>query len=237
MYAVHEIIKRKIPNVAPTRWIYNSRIVNTVFECKIELIEFLEQVTENSKKWDDDTISLASGFLLQLQDFKITFLLNTFHLIFSHTDILYNILQKRCFEINYWVNKIRELQNMLSEFRLQFDEIFEKSVSMVGNPRTNRIYSTQNAILSFYRRIYFEVIDTITQQINMRFEYLKCLEFIELLNEKSFQNYLNVFPDRPLNNLKNQYGKFFDFGRLQNELTVLYKSSEFKGKPIFELYR
>ncbi|KAF2887799.1 hypothetical protein ILUMI_18374 [Ignelater luminosus] len=73
--ALESIIKLKIPHAAPTRWIYNSRLVNTVYHHREQLIEFFTSIQENPQNWDKDTIVLAGGFLTFLKDFNSVFLL------------------------------------------------------------------------------------------------------------------------------------------------------------------
>lgn len=236
VFALQEIIKLKIPNAAPTRWNYNSRTVNTIFQYREQLIEFFDQIVEHPENWDADTIAAGSGYLANLKDFKTYFFLSTFNLIFAETDVLYKILQKKCFEINYCINKIREAKSTLEEFRENFENVFSGAVDKVGPPRTNRICRTAEACKTLYRQIYFEIIDTILHQLSIRFEKLESLEFVELLNDKRYDNYKTMFPEQQLSQLKNQYGAVFDFTRIHNELTVVYKSSEFKNKPIFELF-
>ncbi|KAF2905702.1 hypothetical protein ILUMI_00474 [Ignelater luminosus] len=66
--ALESIIKLKISHVVPTRWIYNSRLVNTVYHHRKQLIEFFTSIQENPQNWDKDTI--VSAELLNHKKFK-----------------------------------------------------------------------------------------------------------------------------------------------------------------------
>ncbi|KAF2888919.1 hypothetical protein ILUMI_17254 [Ignelater luminosus] len=233
--ALESIIKLKIPHVAPTRWIYNPRLVNTVYHHREQLIEFFTSIEENPQNWDKDTIVSAGGFLTFLKDFNSVFLLNVFNYIFSHTDLLYNILQKKSYEINHCVSQINETKSKILNFRESFEEQYNAIINLVGEPKKHRKLPENSNV--FYKRIFFEIIDTISFQITIRFEKLSSLDFIELLNHKKFKDYKAVFPEKLLTSLKNSYANHFDFVRLANELVVLYSSSSFYEKEIFEIFQ
>lgn len=138
---MQQIINIKLPRVAPTRWIYNSRIVNTVYECYLQLTEFFGSVIENPDIWENETISAANGISNFLNGFQNIFLLETFNAIFRYTDVLYNILQKKCFEIQ--LEQISETKAAISGLRDKFNDIFEKTVQIVGPPKPKRNLNTE----------------------------------------------------------------------------------------------
>ena len=234
--ALQNIIKLKLPNAAPTRWNYNSRIVNAVFQHREDLITFFEEIVEHPENWDKDAILSAGGFLNFLTDFSTIFLLNTFNVIFAHTDILYNILQNKYFEINYCVDKINEIKQIISNFREEFTTVFEKTIINTGLPKIKRNLKTQEDINQYFKALFYEIIDTISIQMSARYENLKCLHFVEVLNNKKYIEYKKIFPQKAFDALKLTYGDIFDTVRLTNELIVLYTSTQLHDKPIFELF-
>lgn len=93
--ALDNEIRKRFPSLAPTRWNYNSRLLETVHEYKMELRDLFMSINENSDKWDSDTIISAAGLLSKLQDFDFNFLLVVFASIFPHSDALFQVLQKK----------------------------------------------------------------------------------------------------------------------------------------------
>lgn len=88
-----QIVARRLPRASATRWNFNSRLVNTVYENLDDLTECFESITTGS--FDDITVREASGFLRMLQDVDFKFFLQLFHQIMPHVDILYQKLQKK----------------------------------------------------------------------------------------------------------------------------------------------
>ena len=62
-HALSEYVKNKMPSVAPTRWNFTSRLVNTVAEYRRELIEFFRNCVKCSDQWDQDTVIKSQGFI------------------------------------------------------------------------------------------------------------------------------------------------------------------------------
>ena len=90
--SVLDNITRRIPRPSSTRWNFNSRVVNTVFENKDALIECFKVLqTVNSHQ----TVDAATGLLRMLNDDDFQFWLSFFHRIMPHVDILYDQMQNR----------------------------------------------------------------------------------------------------------------------------------------------
>jgi hypothetical protein len=87
-----------------------------------------------------------------------------------------------------------------------------------------------------FRRLYFEIIDTIIVQLNARFEDMDALKILALVNSSKFPDYNNKFPEDSFNLLKTSYGDHFNFPRLRSELCVVYSKEEFRGQTISQLY-
>ncbi|KAL4084030.1 hypothetical protein QTP88_029346 [Uroleucon formosanum] len=62
IYALEQEVKKKFPSVAPTRWNYNSRLVEMMSEYKQEVLNLMGTIIENGEKWDSETLSCARGF-------------------------------------------------------------------------------------------------------------------------------------------------------------------------------
>jgi len=232
-----------LPSVAPTRWNFTSRLVNTIKENYDMLILFFEHIHDNSDDWDSDSILKVQGFLFFLKKFLSKFLLNIFSTIFSFTDVLFDILQTKAMDIAYCIKKVKEIIIKLQQVRENdFEKIFNDLNTDGGNscepPARKRIRTNQAIGDNLnYRRLFSEILDNILNQIKSRFESMGKFEFFSLLNSELYEKYNKVFPDNELKCLDEQYGRFFDILRLKNELHVLYSSEDFKNKPIFEIIK
>lgn len=93
-YFFDQVVKRRIPTVATTRWNYSSRLVNIVHTYRSDLIIVFEEMIEDPDTWGADAVQ-ARGFMQFLDSFNTVFMLNAFNEIFSYTDVLFDILQKK----------------------------------------------------------------------------------------------------------------------------------------------
>ncbi|KAJ8867739.1 hypothetical protein PR048_031542 [Dryococelus australis] len=86
-----------------------------------------------------------------------------------------------------------------------------------------------------YRRLNFEIVDHILCEIEHRFSSFNKREFFHLLYSQEYENYKVKFPDHLLPQLSSICGILFDYIALKNELVVLYSSSKFSFKNVYEL--
>lgn len=234
--ALDEIVRKRFPRIVPTRWCFASRLVSTVHYYRLPLTELFQTIMESPEQWDDDAINVADGLFEKLYDFKFIFMLNVHNTIFSHTDIMYEILQKRGLEINICVARFEAALTFMQEQRdSKFDETYQQTITDVGPPPQTRKRCTLDTRAQ-YIQLYNEIYDLLITQMRVRFKALKKLKFIELLNCKEFLNYKQNFPELTFTSLKKSYGKFFDFVKLKNELCVIYSSEDFYNMSVKEIY-
>ena len=124
----------------------------------------------------------------------------------------------------------------IQALREKFDEIYETTVSDVGPPRQRlrRAEPTSN-VKSNFRVLFCEIIDTITQHMQIRFSDYTKIGFINLLDSSKFADYRKDFPDESFKCLLSTYGFAFDDVLLKNQLVFLYTTSEFQGKSPIDL--
>lgn len=235
--ALQNFVERNLPSVTSTikkyRWELSSRLVNFVKENYDMLTLFFRKIEEDSNEWDNDSVLKAQGFLYFLKKFSSQFLMNLFSLIFSLTDDLYNILQKKAMDIVYCTNKVDEIIIKLQDIRENgFEKIFNE-VSINERSTKKRIKYDNHS----YKFLFTKIMDNILVQIKNRFKLMRNLEFFDLLNFDLYEKHNRQFPHREFKCLTNQYGSFFNVDRLQNELKVLYSSTNFKHTPIFDLVK
>ncbi|KAK6297140.1 hypothetical protein J4Q44_G00317230, partial [Coregonus suidteri] len=91
-----QTVARRLPRPSSTRWNFNSRVVNTVYENRDDLIVCFEAIRTGSLgSFDQLTVREASGYVRMLHDEDFIFFLRLFHKIMPHVDILYQKLQKK----------------------------------------------------------------------------------------------------------------------------------------------
>lgn len=92
---LNEVVKKRLPRAVPTRWNFQSRSINTIFEYRTELIDCMTEIQNGDQITNNNTIMQASGHEKMLSDVNFVFWLTFFSKIMPQVDILYNQLQKR----------------------------------------------------------------------------------------------------------------------------------------------
>jgi hypothetical protein len=149
--------------------------------------------------------------------------LETFKLIFEQTDVIFSILQNKLTDITRARKHLQSLLSKLREFRSSdrfFNSIYSNldiDESTSKRRRNDELPDKQQQL----RHIFFEILDTVINQIEIRFSDLEKLHFFDLLNVSKFPFYAKAFPDELIKSLLRQYN-FFDRDQLKNELLVVY---------------
>lgn len=228
--ALDTIVHKRLPKVAPTRWNYNGRLVLTVFENRESLIELFENIIENNETWDSETINSSRGFLDCLKrDFNFNYLLIIFSEIFPFSDNVFNVLQTKTNDIAFCLKKVDNFKSMLSQKRDEFNVFWEKTKVLNVEPQAKRPRTASvGDVQASYRRLFYEIIDQIQQQINHRFNGLNDFKFLELCNFTAFKG--RAFPEDAFKSLLLHYGHFFDRVLLRSELKVIYETDDINTK-------
>lgn len=235
--ALKNFMEKKLPRVVPTRWNFSSRLVNTVKEYRRPLIMFFSSIEDEPGDWTGEEVNTASGFVCFLLKFDTRFLLLSFSKIFAISDVLFDIMQKKCLDISYCMNKVNEFYDTLQKIRDEdFDLVWTEATSNSEyedkEPRHKR---QRNEDRSKWQRIFNEILDTVMSQIKFRFESQKDLKFVSLLDSNNFDTFCKSFPQNLMTELKEPYSSYFDIVRLKNELNVLYTLDEYKKKSVNEI--
>lgn len=232
-----EVGSRRLPSSSDTRWNFKSRLVWTVLHHRNELIEVFDTIL-NSEEFQRDHITLreSEGFKKSLNDFTFVFLLETFDLIFQHTNLIFSILQSKFSDIVYCKNRIENLSTVLKNYRNddQFNKIYKAANDITANQqpplkRRRTDFDVADDISVSFKRLYFEILDLIINQIDIRFKHIEDLRFFDLLDKNKFHLYRRSFPYEILNLLLKMYPNFFDKVKLENELRVWYTDNDILG--------
>ncbi|KAJ4430555.1 hypothetical protein ANN_19143 [Periplaneta americana] len=215
MAALDNEIKKRFPTLAPTRWTYSNRLFQTVYEHKQQIEDLLTSIVENSDSWDPETVCSARGLLSTVHDFDFNFFLNVFYSIFPQADILFQVLQKIAFDIEFCSKQVEKFSSHLTKLREDFESIWNKvSYNSVKPAPSKRLridaISGESRSMS-YKRIFLEVIDVIKTNIEYRFADLSKLKFLSILDSRYFKEFAKQFSEEGFLSLKQSYGKFFDF--------------------------
>lgn len=135
-------------------------------------------------------------------------------------------------DISYAKKRLITLMNTLQDFRnneINFNQIYNRIFedSHADEPQSKRRETTFNLpnVIQNYRQIFNEILDTINNQIRIRFSDLDKLEFFDLVRKDKFNSYCKEFPESLFGSLVNHYS-FFDPIALRNELITVYDDGE-----------
>ncbi|XP_046859028.1 uncharacterized protein LOC124452512 [Xenia sp. Carnegie-2017] len=103
-YLLDTVVGRRIPTGTAVRWHYQSRLIHAVLETRAKLLEVFEYIIENDDEFDE---------------------------IFGLTDVLYNIIQSKQFDIVFCVTKVRETKDKIQEQRTKFVDYWNFTSSVV----------------------------------------------------------------------------------------------------------
>lgn len=233
-----EIADRRMPGVSETRWHYHSRIINVIFNCRLDMINTFNSILDNTQSWDSESLSLADCFLSKLENMQFCFLLHVLSDIFHKTDVLFNLLQSKQIDIEVANREIDSFNSWLAnDFINNFDFIYDSVQEFNEPPRQRRRLNPEVDAKTMYRRLFIEIIDNVKTQIQHRYQSLSQMRFLNLLNKCKYSFYTRSFPDEIISSLLLQFPQIFDFTALKNELKVLYTTPSLNKLDVYELYQ
>ena len=80
--------------------------------------------------------------------------------------------------------------------------------------------------------MYYEILDLIITQIEVRFSDMENLKFFGLLDTTEFTTFEKKFPVELLTTLFNKYPNYFRKDKLENELRVIYSDADILGTSV-----
>lgn len=218
---LNQIVGKNIPRSIPTRWNFNIRTVNVVYEYRDFIIECMEQLEEESNAI---TSKEARGLRRILEDQNFTFWLTVFHYIMPHVDVLYNNLQKKNMDPTEAQKAIHVFEQSINNVRNKIDPIIHQASNLNAAPSVQKRKRPNNSQQD-HRIACLEVCDVIINNAKERFAYTNHLVAATLLSSEHFEKYNNKFPENELDLTCTAYN-FFDKNRLRTELSVLYSNIE-----------
>ena len=153
------ICEKKLPRAVETRWNFQSRVVQSVFEIRNNLIDTFDHIMQDGN-FDDISIREANGLKKLLQQYKFVYWINFFNILLHHTDILYNTFQ------NISTTAV-SASNSVTVFLKAVQDVRNKTESFFDPVLTSRTSRTDKENLPVIAK---EVCDLTSINITDRFE-------------------------------------------------------------------
>ncbi|KAJ4430334.1 hypothetical protein ANN_22550 [Periplaneta americana] len=187
-YLLDTTVGRRIPTVVDTRWSSNSRLLRVIVENWDNLKSVFEEIMEDPES-DETAVRLSEGYLNNMNDFEYAFFCFVFHELFELTTILFDILQKKSLDIAYCAAAIQNTSSVISSKRSEnsFAKIFEMAHEKGDISARKYKNLTKEQLYDSYKILYYEIIDNILMQMNIRFQDINKLKFVALIDTSKFE--------------------------------------------------
>ena len=231
-----KVCNRRLPRAGATRWNFQSRTVNSVYENKETLIQCLLMIRDGSYKdsttgevhedlsfeWDNKTIAEAAGLLNWLEDEEFLIFLSFFHRVMPQVDILYGNLQKREISVDEVASTLTKFTEKINHIRGDVDQMIpDEPEAEAGLPRRRAKLSKATV-----RAACKEACDLMITQATDRFSSVDHLIPFQLVDPRLFRTFSATFPTQHFDAVAEHF-PMIALDKLQTELEVLYGSAEF----------
>ncbi|XP_028677925.1 zinc finger MYM-type protein 1 isoform X1 [Erpetoichthys calabaricus] len=227
-HLLNNVVKRRLPRAAPTKWCSNSRLLHTISLYQSDLRGVFRIMSENPDSWDNDTLMMAAGYDQWLSNASTCFLIMAYEGIFSDTDALFRVLQNKVMDNVYCCARIRDTIGVVERMRQEFDafyERFEQKCTTLGLTDSG----SKQSVRDKRKQMFFNILDNISVQMKARFDHFGELAFLNLVNCTKFNAMSLHFDETKLQSLS-KYARFFDFVRLKADLVGLYSSQTVRNE-------
>ena len=215
-----DIVQQRLPRLAQTRWMFNIRTVNAVYENKEALIECLDEIS-HLPNIDDTTRRESCGLLAHLEDEQFLYWLEFFHRIMPHADILFKMLQQRnidAVKVNHCITSFKlTIETIRNTGVDSMEKRLQETAHIPPRKRRREEHRTSEAK---------EVCDAIICHINDRFAFTNHLVSSRLVDVNLFPSFAKIFPEKELEEAVRTYPSLVK-AQLRTELEVLYSRSDF----------
>ncbi|XP_061560982.1 zinc finger MYM-type protein 1-like [Phycodurus eques] len=222
---LQDVVKRRLPRAAPTRWSSNSRLLRAISMYQADVRAVFRIMGENPDSWDNDTLMMASGYDQWLSKASTCFLMMVSEGICDETDALVSALENKVMDIGHCCARIQDTMEVFEHMSLEFHtfyERFEQKCATLGLADSESP-TGKRSVREERKQIYYNILDNVTFQMRSRFGHFDQLAFFGLVDCSKFSKMSRHFEDAKLQSLLN-YARFFDFVRLKADLIGLYSS-------------
>ena len=166
------------------------------------------------------------------QKLPLVFLITIYEEIFNQADVLFRTLQTKVMDIGFCCDQIRQTIDYVKHRREEFDSFCERFEHKCALLELAENFSPQNTC-SFKNnriRLFYNILDDITVQLQSRFGSFSDLDFVGLVNCSNFFQMSCKLDDKKLQSLLQTYAKFFDPVKLKADLSGLYSSQAVRNE-------
>lgn len=187
-----KLVGVRLPRAVQTRWNFNIRTVNIVYEYRNEIMECMDKIIESSQQ--TLTINQAGSIKRLLSDSIFVFWLYIFHKKMPHVDCLYNNVQAVNTDPVQINSSVEKFKNEISKIRNNVTDIIENASNMPNiNIKKSHLESHETMNISRKNAV-LEVCDTIIVKAKDRLEFTKHLTAANLFKAEKYLEYSKTFP-------------------------------------------
>ncbi|KAF4075810.1 hypothetical protein AMELA_G00223020 [Ameiurus melas] len=224
-----DVVKRRLPRAAPTRWSSTSRLLQTISMYQSDLRVAFHIMSEDPDSWDNDTLMMAAGFDRWLAKASTCFFIMAYEDIFSETDALFRVLQSKVMDIRFCCARIRDTIGVVERQRQEFDGFYERFEQKCATLGLTDSVQSKPSVRDEWKQMFYNVLDDISVQLKARFDQFGELAFFGLVDCTKFEEMSHHFDDTKMQSLS-KYARFFDFVRLKADLIGLYSSQTVRNE-------
>lgn len=245
-FVLDRVMGKRIPKSCETRWASRSRIIHIVYSEWNNLVTVFSQIVDDTSS-SSDSVNGARGYLKQLNNIEFALLTALYNEIFNITDLLFNILQNKCLDITYCKKQIDIASKRISNLRndSSFNDFFKAAQTKLQcfeaedtNP-SKRIKLSISEVddVTNYRALYYEILDNILMQLEVRFKDLGQLNYFSLADSSKFHDFSTNFPYDLVNNVTKSFDKVLDQQKVINELGIIYNDDDFSNLKVNQILK
>lgn len=115
----------------------------------------------NDASSDQKSIRQAQGFLNIFNDFEFSFLSLVYNKVFEKTNILFEVLQKKSFDIAYCITQINIVTEMFETARIEVHARTLFNSALKKATIQGRRAASEEETFQTYKQLYHEILDAI----------------------------------------------------------------------------
>jgi hypothetical protein len=216
-----EIVKKRLPRSAPTRWNFQSRSIMTIYCHRTDLVMCMKTIIDRKDIQNVATLTQASGHLKILVSANFVFWLKFFSQIMPFVEILFAQLQTENLDIVVTRKILTTFEKNVAKVREVLDSTVEENAG-VSSGKKRKIDKQE------WKREAKEVCDVIISQAKERFAFTGHLTAAALFSAENFQHFNIAFPEKELKTVCSAY-PVLNLNKLKYELSTIYSAEEFRN--------